>query len=319
MSEPTGPVCPECGVPRAADGSPVCSCARRAAEAHLETRAAEAAAAEDFDPLRIRPFAEPAVADVGTGDLAGPITGPGADTAPGPVTEDAEGTGEAEDTEGTGEAEEGEGAEEAEGAAGAPGTEAAGERWRPRRLVQLSGVVAAAAVLVTGGAIAALFSYQSPAREGAGPDDIRASVPAGATGTGTAAAQPSATASPTQTSASPTASPSDTPSESASAPSGSAEPTVSPTGTTSTAAPAPSPTGGQAPVLRPGDSGPEVTELQLRLAQAGFYDGDADGEYGSEVESAVRGYQFARLVLMDESGVYGKVTRAALESETSEP
>ncbi|WP_460062731.1 peptidoglycan-binding domain-containing protein [Streptomyces sp. YKOK-I1] len=304
MSEPTGLVCPECGAPRAADGSPSCSCARRAAEAHLETRAAEAAAAEDFDPLRIRPFAEPAVAAEGTGDLAGPITPAGAGTAPEPVAEETEATEEDEE------------AEEAEGVEAA-----AGERWRPRRLVQLSGVGAAAAVLVTGGAIAALFSYQSPARKDAGPDDIRASVPAGATVTGTATAGPSATASPTQTSASPTASPGETASESASAPSGSAEPTVSPTGTgaTSTAAPAPSPSGGQAPVLRPGDSGPEVTELQLRLTQAGFYDGDADGRYGSEVESAVRSYQLARLVLTDESGVYGKATRAALESETSEP
>ncbi|WP_169797970.1 peptidoglycan-binding domain-containing protein, partial [Streptomyces neyagawaensis] len=64
---------------------------------------------------------------------------------------------------------------------------------------------------------------------------------------------------------------------------------------------------------------PEVTELQLRLRQAGLYNGDADGEYDREVESAVRGYQLTRLVLDDESGVYGLPTRTALESETSEP
>ncbi|WP_340383953.1 peptidoglycan-binding protein [Streptomyces sp. SS7] len=300
MSEPTGLVCPECGVPRAADGSPACSCARRAADAHLENRAAETAAAEDFDPLRIRPFAEPAVAEEGAGDLAGPITKAAVAPVPEPVAQDIGGTEEAEES-------------------GEP--QASAERWRPRRLVQLSGVGAAAAVLVTGGAVAALFSYQSPAREDAGPDDVRVSVPAGAAGTGTVTTRPSATASPTQTSASPTASPSETPSESATAPTGSAEPSASPTatGATSTAAPAPSPSEGRPPVLRPGDSGPEVTELQLRLAQAGFYGGDADGRYGGEVENAVRRYQLARLLLAEEPGVYGQTTRAVLESETSEP
>lgn len=312
MSEPTGLACPECGVPRAADGGPACSCARRAADAHLETRAAEAAAAEDFDPLRIRPFAEPAVTTEDTGNLATrPVTGAtGAPVLWSPEERPEEAAEGAQ-----------EGAEGAGGAGEAEGSPVTGGRRRPRRLVQLTGVGAAAAVLVTGGAVAALFSYQSPSRGSAGPEDIRASVPAGATGTGTAATGPTASASPTPTSASPTPSQSATPTESAATSTESAEPTASPTGTgaTSTAAPAPSPTGGPSPVLRPGDRGPEVTELQLRLQQAGFYRGDADGEYGSAVEAAVRNYQLARLVLTDESGVYATATRAALESETSEP
>ncbi|MGI5451718.1 hypothetical protein ACQEWB_00720 [Streptomyces sp. CA-249302] len=77
MSEPTGPVCPECGKSRAADGTPSCSCGRRASDAHRAARTAEAAAAEDFDPVRIRPFVE-------VGDEAGQLDG----------SDDPEGVGE---------------------------------------------------------------------------------------------------------------------------------------------------------------------------------------------------------------------------------
>ncbi|WP_031479897.1 hypothetical protein [Streptomyces bicolor] len=40
---------------------------------------------------------------------------------------------------------------------------------------------------------------------------------------------------------------------------------------------------------------------------------------GLRSESAVRTYQLTRVVLTDESGVYGTATRSSLESETSEP
>ena len=48
------------GVRRAqrADNTPSCGCTHRAAEALRDARTAEAAAAEDFDPLRIRPYVE---------------------------------------------------------------------------------------------------------------------------------------------------------------------------------------------------------------------------------------------------------------------
>ncbi|MFI7504720.1 peptidoglycan-binding protein [Streptomyces sp. NPDC049687] len=299
MSEPTGLVCPECGTPRAADGGPACSCGRRAADAHLETRAAEAAAAEDFDPLRIRPFVEVGDAPEGSAGPPGPRSLPEWDDVPRPADEDLPSPPREP----------------------LPADAVPGGRRRPRRVVLTAGVAAGAAVLVTGGLIAVLFTYDSPSRTGAGPDDMRADVPAGAAGTGTSSPAPSRSASPTQRSASPTASPSATPSESRATPTGSPGPTASPTGTgaTATAAPAPSPSGGQAPVLRLGDTGPEVTELQLRLKQAGFYDGEADGDFDSEVQNAVRGYQLARLVFADESGVYGRATRKSLESETSEP
>lgn len=58
MEEPNGHVCPQCGAPRAADNSPSCACARRTADALRDTRTAEAAAAEDFGPLRIRPYVD---------------------------------------------------------------------------------------------------------------------------------------------------------------------------------------------------------------------------------------------------------------------
>lgn len=72
-------------------------------------------------------------------------------------------------------------------------------------------------------------------------------------------------------------------------------------------------------MLRLGDRGPEVIELQLRLRQTGFFAGEADGVYDREVENAVRAYQLTRVVVDDEPGVYGPATRTSLESETSEP
>jgi peptidoglycan hydrolase-like protein with peptidoglycan-binding domain len=72
-------------------------------------------------------------------------------------------------------------------------------------------------------------------------------------------------------------------------------------------------------VLRLGDRGPEVIELQLRLRQTGFFAGEADGVYDREVENAVRAYQLTRVVVEDEPGVYGQATRTSLQSETSEP
>ncbi|NSC21490.1 hypothetical protein FM076_09840 [Streptomyces albus subsp. chlorinus] len=71
--------------------------------------------------------------------------------------------------------------------------------------------------------------------------------------------------------------------------------------------------------LRPGDTGPEVAELQRRLKQAGFYDRDAeeDGVYSSRVRESVFRYQ-ARYHLWDDTpGEYGPATRRHLEARTS--
>jgi hypothetical protein len=178
-------------------------------------------------------------------------------------------------------------------------------------------VIAAAAALVGG-----LLSYESPQRDGALPEGIRASVPeasspseVSAPPSTVSAAAPSVSAPP-----SPTSSPSPSVTYSASpTPSASAAPSRS--ATTAGAGGSPSPTSGSdaGPVLRPGDEGPEVTELQLRLRQLNLHSGKADGEYDSQVEYAVRTYQFARGVTGDEYGVYGPATRLKLESETTEP
>ncbi|MFI9804927.1 peptidoglycan-binding protein [Streptomyces sp. NPDC052301] len=76
MSDPKGHTCPECGAPRGADRTPSCDCTERASEALREARTAEAAAAEDFDPLRIRPYVgmqapAPPADGVGTGGAGG--------------------------------------------------------------------------------------------------------------------------------------------------------------------------------------------------------------------------------------------------------
>lgn len=73
------------------------------------------------------------------------------------------------------------------------------------------------------------------------------------------------------------------------------------------------------PTLRPGDSGPEVAELQRRLQQAGYYDGDAeeDGVYSSSVQEGVFRYQTHYHLQGDAPGDYGPVTRRHLEARTS--
>ncbi|MFI9809964.1 peptidoglycan-binding protein [Streptomyces sp. NPDC052301] len=71
-------------------------------------------------------------------------------------------------------------------------------------------------------------------------------------------------------------------------------------------------------VLRQGDSGHGVYELQVRLQQIpGIYDGGAiDGRYGAEVRAAVTLFQKRYGVRGDESGVYGANTRLALMLRT---
>ncbi|WP_431966560.1 peptidoglycan-binding domain-containing protein [Actinacidiphila sp. bgisy160] len=87
---------------------------------------------------------------------------------------------------------------------------------------------------------------------------------------------------------------------------------------------APSGTAGTAPagsgaVLKPGSRGPEVVALQQRLAQAGVYDGPADGKYDGSVKDAVQRYQQSHGVTGDTAGFYGPATRRSLESVTTAP
>ncbi|WP_410539636.1 peptidoglycan-binding domain-containing protein [Streptomyces sp. KL2] len=71
-------------------------------------------------------------------------------------------------------------------------------------------------------------------------------------------------------------------------------------------------------MLREGDSGPEVAELQRRLRQIqGIYPGgDVDGRYDAEVAEAVARYQQWYGIRGDEEGVYGDDTRRDLEART---
>lgn len=206
---------------------------------------------------------------------------------------------------------------------------------RPRRrsTLLLAAAGACVAVVAAAGYASGLFSYESPSRDTALPDDIRASVPdapsssaASTPPQGSASAAPPAPAAP-RPSPSRTASPSASPSPSA--PSASASPSQSPS--PSASQPSASATGPeQVPpdnsrqnkgpaVLRLGDSGPEVTELQLRLRQLRLYDDDTDGSFDDRLENAVRTYQWSRGIQVDDLGVYDRETRAKLESETREP
>lgn len=193
---------------------------------------------------------------------------------------------------------------------------------RRNRTLLLTGAGATLAVLLTGAFLGGLFTYESPSRDGAVSDDVRAPVPDATTEDGTSPEG--------QSTAVPSTSPSTSSSPSPSTPSGtnsatptatSSTPTTPPPGTGTTPSTAPDPTDaeGQPPVLRRGDQGPEVVELQLRLRQIGLHSGDADGDFDRQLESAVRTYQLTRVILNDESGTYGTPTRTSLESETSEP
>jgi len=64
------------------------------------------------------------------------------------------------------------------------------------------------------------------------------------------------------------------------------------------------------PTLERNDRGPAVTDLQTRLATAGFSPGTADGIFGARTESAVRSYQSSRGIEVD--GVVGPNTWAQL-------
>ncbi|WP_435611661.1 peptidoglycan-binding domain-containing protein [Streptomyces sp. bgisy159] len=380
-----GDPCPRCGAERAADNTPLCGCAERASDALRDTRTAEVAAAEDFDPLRIRPYVE-------IGEIVepgGPPAGPGEETmrlrqvgpppaggtAPpprGPLPPGSLATGpfptgpfptgslptgslptplapsaaapDAMDLSLFDQV-------QAEPPGGAVREPSAGRR---RRSLALAAGGAAMTVVAAAGFASGLFSYEKPTRDGAAAEDVRAAVPESAAGTSSASPSGGATASPSASghsspSASPSGSGTASPSASASAAGGSPSPSdgatasgaagaeratgpaapVSPTGSPSaTAGPSPSDggpgtthqgSGSTTTVLRRGDKGGEVAELQGRLRQLSLYNSDINGSYNEQVENAVRMYQWWRGVRGDAPGEYGPSTRARLEAETRKP
>ncbi|GHH39668.1 hypothetical protein FHS35_006701 [Streptomyces umbrinus] len=355
MNDRNGHICPECGAPWGSEGSPTCDCARRAADALLETRSAETAAAEAFDPLRIRPYVDldPATPEATPTDAVPATDGTdeghaqgyeheygygyahGAPSEP-PPTSATHGSYEPDpaDTGATAQlpratALPGPSAPDTslfeEAHQLDPAVEPTSENTGRRRRFALVGAGATAAVVAAAGFASGLFSYDTPSRESAAPDDIRASVP------DTTLDEPSPSAS-----ESPSQSPSASPTESSSAsvtPSptrSTASPTPPrPTATTrapSTGAPTPTTTQPSTPpekaepvTLRRGDEGPEVTELQQRLQQVALFTGTPDGDYDNKTENAVRSYQLTRNIENEDTGTYDNPTRTRLESETTEP
>ncbi|MEN1885100.1 peptidoglycan-binding domain-containing protein [Streptomyces mirabilis] len=315
MTEPNGHVCPECAAPRTPDGTPSCACTRRASDALRDARTAEAAAAEDFDPLRIRPYVDL------TADESAPAT-MRLRTVPSEALTAVQHVYSANETP-----------YPPPEPAPLPLSEEPPRRRRRTALLAVTG--AAVAVVAAAGFASGLFSYDAPARDRALPDDVRASVPdpsptppstpPSPSPRSSSESAPEGTTSPTTTAPpSPSGSPTRSASASATrsqppAPAQSPAPTPTPTAAASLA-PGQGSTGDQpAQTLRRGDQGPEVTELQLRLRQLSLYTGRADGTYSGQVEDAVRRYQWARGITDDKSGVYGAATRASLEGETRTP
>ncbi|WP_338676377.1 peptidoglycan-binding domain-containing protein [Streptomyces sp. SCSIO 30461] len=303
----TGRACPECG---GASPTRRCACTVRA-ERDAE-RTAELAAAEDFDPLRIRPYVT----------LPTP---PGAD--PGHAPPGRFRTQEIPEIQEISHGHEYAYEIPAPGAASpaAPPREPA----RRRGPGVLIAAAAAAAALGTGAAFAGgLFSGDKGGTDQALPDIetvepfLSAAPKAPSSGTPSASKKPGASpsASPSARTSSPSASASAdvSPSVSASRASGAS---ASPSGTAF-----PSPLVSRSPAaptttaaLRRGDSGSEVVELQERLAQFGLYDGPSHGRFDGHVEWAVAYFQAIRGITDDSQGVYGPVTRKALEAETQYP
>ncbi|MFI7399615.1 peptidoglycan-binding protein [Streptomyces sp. NPDC049541] len=315
MTDPKGHQCPECGAPRGADNTPSCGCTQRASDALRAARTAEQAAAEDFDPLRIRPYVElegedsepfppPAPPAVEATMPLRPVGSEVPSAGPLPLFEGAgtEGTEEPNDED-----------------------DAAGGARRRRRTVLLGVGGAVVAVMTAAGMASGLFSYEAPTRDTALPDDVRASVPD--VSPSPESASPSKSATPVRPapaapvhSASPSLSPSPSATSASPRPSRSPEPTrTPPTATASASIGATDSRRTAPPVLRRGSEGPEVVELQLRLTQLDLYTGTPSGHYDQGVEDAVSRYQWARGITEDELGVYGAATRARLESETTQP
>ncbi|MFH0522442.1 peptidoglycan-binding protein [Streptomyces sp. M41] len=310
-------------------------------EALRDARTAQAAAAEDFDPLRIRPYVE-LEGDAGTDaeqerDPAetmplrpvpptDPVSAPG---APGtePSAEDIslfEPETAPHEVDDTGPA----------GSAGSAGSAAGRAGGRRRRTVLLGVGGGVVAVLAAAGLASGLLAYETPSRDRALPKEVRASVPdapAGETEAGTPppsgapprtsppAVSPSRTGS---ASTSPTPSdPAPVPTPSASAPKPTNTPSATEAGGAGAGAGEESPAAREtAPaILGRGDRGPEVVELELRLTQLGLYTREPKGTYTEAVEDAVARFQWARGVGPEEYGVYDAETRELLESETREP
>lgn len=67
--------------------------------------------------------------------------------------------------------------------------------------------------------------------------------------------------------------------------------------------------------LRKGDQGPDVVTLQQALAELGYLNGAADGNFGTGTQTAVKNFQKDRG--LDADGIAGRMTLEALYKESS--
>ncbi|MFG2920848.1 peptidoglycan-binding protein [Streptomyces sp. NPDC048305] len=312
----TGHICPECGGERAARPGAGCACGATGTDPRTgrDARTAEMAAAEDFDPLRIRPYVK---LDGESRDDGG---APGAAATTMPLFLD--GIREERPRPDTATA-----ADETRRRSAAAYAGGGPDPVRPRRrgpFAALAVGVAVAAVVGTAAFASGMFEDEEqggtalPEFTTSAPD---ASEEPAASVSPSASASASVSASPSETAeASPSASPTPSRSPSASATaSATASPSASVTAEPSTASPsaAPPAQGLTGATLRRGDRGAEVSELQRRLQEIWVYRGPENGTYSEQVEQSVAEYQRWVSVRGDAPGVYGPETRRALEAQTT--
>ena len=71
------------------------------------------------------------------------------------------------------------------------------------------------------------------------------------------------------------------------------------------------------PILRTGSQGQMVTDLQSRLKNLGYYDGEIDGQFGAGTREAVSAFQ--KQNGLDADGIVGAETREILFSAAAKP
>lgn len=307
--------CPQCATAGTPEGRPGCSC-----------RAGIRTEVQEFQPLRVRPYMGPREPADGAAGFRGDVPssppvahrpGPQRPTGlridpPAPDWVDAR-VRQAPPTQ----------AETADLGVLTPSSgpidPGRTERWdgeRARRGWLVPALVAGGAALAVTGAALGIPWVGGDDR--ALPDEVSATrdaiVPtAGGPATATSSASPSPSSS--SASASATASPSAPVS-----PSAPPAPVPPPTRAAGTVAATPkAPPAAPQGVLREGDRGPAVVELQQRLNQIMDPDLSVNGVYDSRVRQYVAFYQSHFGISGDQGGVYGPDTRRHLESRTREP
>ncbi|MEU8465683.1 peptidoglycan-binding domain-containing protein [Streptomyces sp. NPDC029003] len=201
-------------------------------------------------------------------------------------------------------------------------------RGLPRGRQSAPLVAAAATALGAAAAVGALvFSNAADTSESAGPSATRLELvdpSGGASPDGSGAPSPAAPGgsaskaatgpvrpgSPPPPAAAPSRAPDPPPAGPSPVTSGGTSDTDPAPGATTQAPPAPP------RVLERGSEGPQVLELQARLARIGLWPHPQRGRYDRTLEDAVADFQADRRIRTDPAGVYGAATRRALEALT---